>query len=201
MSRAGFISSFFWLLAACFSALLCTTATAKPPPSYQRSHIAFFVQEISERFFFAAWLGEPMSLSGSGACPEAQILEALQQKDKFPETFRRRKKDPQFASEYCGAVSTQLSRPGNMSFVLTVPVANSCMQYRAQWEAFASEEIRSVAVQPYAISDAAYAKFSIPEQSRSIYRQISLPQWVPFSSRQAPGEGCNRAGEADYAWI
>src|SRR4051794_40799677 len=60
-----------------------------------------------------------------------------------------------------------------MSFVLTVPVSNSCTQYRAQWEAFASEEIRSVAVHPFVISDAAYEKFAIPEQFRSIYRQMA----------------------------
>jgi hypothetical protein len=166
------------LLAGCFGITLPTSASAKPPPSYQRRQIAHFVQDIFERFFFKTWLGEPMSLSGSamslsGACPESQIREALQQRGSFPEAFRRRDKDPRISSEYCGAVAVQLTSPGNMSFVLTIPVSNTCAQYQAQWEAFASEEIRSVAVQPYAISDATYAKFSITEQSRSIYRQTA----------------------------
>jgi hypothetical protein len=127
-----------------------------------------------------------MSLAGSSACPEAQIREAMQQKARFPAPFRRREKDPRISSQYCGAVSTQLAPPGNMSFVLTVPVANSCAQYQAQWEQFASEEIRSVAVQPYAVSDPTYEKFSIPEQSRSIYRQMApynLDQSTRFDRR------------------
>lgn len=127
-----------------------------------------------------------MSLAGSGACPEAQIRGALQHKENFPEAFRWRNKDPRISSDYCGAVSIQLDSPKNMSFVLTVPVSNSCARYRAQWEAFASEEIRSVAVQPYAISDATYAKFAIPEQSRSIYRQMAphnLDQSTRFDRR------------------
>jgi len=175
----------FLFLAGCLSAALSTAASAKPPPSYQRAQIADFVQDIFERFFFKAWLGEAMSFR-SGACPEAQIREAVQHKESFPEAFRRRNKDPRISSEYCGVASIRLDPPKNMSFVLTVPVSNSCAQYRTQWEAFVSEEIRSVAVQPYAISDRIYEKFAIPEQSRSIYRQIApnnLDQSTRFDKR------------------
>jgi len=100
----------FLVLAASSGVSISTTsASAKPPPSYRRGQISHFVQDMFDRFFFKAWLKEPISLSGQGACTEAQIREALQHKEKFPKAFRRRAKGPGLSAEYCAAVSIQLN--------------------------------------------------------------------------------------------
>src|SRR2546423_15721366 len=113
------------VLACCLTVGCVVVATsdahAHASPSTRRARTANLIQEIFERFFFKSWLGEAMSLAGSGACPEAQVLGALSQKDRFPETFLRHIPDPKILAKYCGVVAIEVERPGAFHFLLRAP--------------------------------------------------------------------------------
>lgn len=136
-------------------------------PETNRGRAALHIGEIFERFFFASWLGEPLSLGRSGACPEAQVVAAIGQKQRFPDTFLRR--GPQIPAKYCGAVATERAGAENWTFVLRVPKVKTCDDYAERWRAFISPSATAEAIESYVILNETYDKYGIEEQSRAIY--------------------------------
>lgn len=172
-----------WKVVACclsVGGMIVSDAHAHSSPSARRAHTAYLIQEVFERFFFRSWLGEAMSLAGSGGCPEAQVLGALGQKDRFPETFRRPAPDPRLSSNYCGAITIEIERPQSLRFVLRAPKADTCEDYVRQWQTFVSSLTMAGAIKDYLVSDETYDRYGIETQSRSIYRDVSAPIY-PFN--------------------
>lgn len=168
--RLKFVSIWLSIPIVASASVFPSIADARTPPRHFRLQVAHVIQEAFERFFFAAWLGEPMSLTEGGTCPQAQILAALGDKSRFPNSFKRRVPDPEVSSDYCGGVAIALEEREVLHFSLIAPKVSDCADYLARWRAFLAAADTVSAMRPYPLSDESYEKYGIPESGRSFYQ-------------------------------
>jgi hypothetical protein len=167
-TKLKFASVWLGVLIVASASVFPSIADARTPPRRHRQTVAHVIQEVFERFFFAAWLGEPMSLIEGGTCPQAQILAALGDKSRFPDSFRRRVPDPKIASDYCGGVAIALKQEV-LQFSLIAPKVSDCADYLTRWRAFLAATDTASAIQRYPLSDRGYEKYGIPLSGQSFY--------------------------------
>jgi hypothetical protein len=153
------------LAIACWLAQL-SDALAFSGPRLQRASAISLTREMFKRFFFTLWLGEPLSLQGSPHCPDADIRKAMQRKDRFPETFKRKTLTPEtYFLKYCSPVSVTGALPENKAFTLKAPKVNACGEYIERWHSFVSGSDLAQQIRPYIVSYDTYNKYRLSEMS------------------------------------
>jgi hypothetical protein len=151
-------------------------ALARPPERIQLAKAATLVTEIFRRMFFTLWLGETMSLRTIGACPDAQIRQALHNKEAFPESFR--KDPPPPASQgyiYCSPVSNT-SAPGEFKTIaIRAPRVGDCQDYTRMWKHLMEERNLAGGLAPFAVRAEVYDKYRVPQDGRSLHNNLDRP--------------------------
>lgn len=168
------------LLALLSNAALVSSAVARPPEHIQAAKAATLVTEIFRRMFFTLWLGEAMSLRTIGACPDAQIRSALQNRDAFPDSF---KKEPPVSARqgqiYCSPVSKVSAPQEFKTITIRAPKVRSCEEYAGMWKRLTDEPRLAEGLTPYVVRTNVYDKYKIPADGRSLYNNLDRSQSEP----------------------